>query len=128
LLIFDSDVLIWFARGDAAAGRLVNATPARGMSAIALMELLQGARSRTEIKDIRQFLAEQQFRVFPVTEPISYMAVALIEQFAHSGLRVADALIAATALEHGAPLATANERHFRTISGLTVRRFRRSRP
>jgi len=91
------------------------------------MELLQGTRSRMEMKETRQFLAEQQFRVLPVTESISYMAVALIEQFAPSdGLRVGDAITAATALEHGAPLATANDRHFRMISGLTLRRFRRS--
>jgi predicted nucleic acid-binding protein len=127
LLIFDSDVLIWFARGDETAARLVDSEPARGLSAVALMELLQGARSQAEMKQTRQFLAEQQFRVLPLTESIGYRAVSLIEQFAHSdGLRVADAIIAATALEYGARLATANERHFRMIAGLTLRRLRRS--
>lgn len=127
MLIFDSDVLIWFARGDKAAGRLVDSEPTRGVSAVALMELLRGTRSRAEIKETRQFLAEQQFRVLPLTESIGYTAVSLIEQFAHSdGLRVSDAIIAATALEYGARLATANDRHFRMISGLALRRFRRS--
>ena len=120
-------MLIWFARGDQAAGRLVDSEPVRGVSVIALMELLQGTRSRAEIRETRRFLAEQQFRVLPLTESIGYTAVSLIEQFAHSdGLRVCDAIVAATALEYGARLATANQRHFRMIAGLTLRRFRRS--
>lgn len=32
-----------------------------------------------------------------------------------------DALIAATALEHGFPLMTRNERHFRRVAGLDLR-------
>jgi predicted nucleic acid-binding protein len=103
-----SGKLIRFAGGDEAAGRLVDSEPVRGMSAIALMELLQGARSTAEMKRTRQFPAEQQFRILPLTETVSYMSVALIGQFPHShGLRLGDALIAATALEHGTPVATA---------------------
>jgi len=40
------------------------------------------------------------------------------------GLQVADALIAATAREHGLILATGNVRHFRSIPTLSLKAFR----
>lgn len=53
------------------------------------------------------------------------MALSLIEAHAvGKGLRVADALIAATAREAALPLATVNARHFRVIAGLDVKVFR----
>lgn len=39
------------------------------------------------------------------------------------GLGMGDALIAATALEHGLPLLTANVKHFAPIAGLNIERF-----
>ena len=48
----------------------------------------------------------------------------LIDQYALSdGLQLGDALIAATALEDGLPLLTANVKHFGSIEGLDVERF-----
>lgn len=38
-----------------------------------------------------------------------------------TGLKIADALIAATALEHDLTLVTRNRRHFERVSGLTLR-------
>ncbi len=38
-----------------------------------------------------------------------------------SGLRMPDALIAATALEHGLGLATRNRKHFELVRGLRIR-------
>jgi predicted nucleic acid-binding protein len=38
-----------------------------------------------------------------------------------TGLKIADALIAATALKHRLPLMTRNLRHFERVSGLTLR-------
>jgi len=37
-----------------------------------------------------------------------------------AGLKIADALIAATALEHQLPLMTRNRRHFERVAGLTM--------
>jgi predicted nucleic acid-binding protein len=48
-----------------------------------------------------------------------------MEEFALSaGLELADALIAATAAEHKIAVCTANDKHYKTIPGLTVARFR----
>jgi PIN domain len=75
------------------------------------MEVLQGARSKAEMRSIRSLFRETGVRILPITEQIGYSAAASIEEQAVSdGLRAVDALIAATALESGQVLATANDR------------------
>lgn len=124
-MIFDTDILIWFLRGDRKAARLIGSQSDRAISAVSAMELLQGARSRDEIKTIHQFMRRTGMRLIPVNEPISHVALSLIEAYALSaGLRAGDALIAATAREAALPLATANARHFRVIAGLELKVFR----
>ena len=126
-MIFDTDVLIWLFRGDRKAAGLVESCADRAVSVISLMELYQGARSRNEIKVIRRFFPDHEFRVLPVTESISHLAATLMEE--HSlghGLQLADALIAATARQTVLVLATGNVRHFRVIPQLEIRAFRPS--
>jgi len=124
-MIFDTDVLVWFLRGDSAAVRLIESQSERAISVVTAMELLQGARSRGEIKEIHQFIQQSRIRLIPVNESISHVALSLLEAYAlGQGLRVADALIAATAREAALPLATGNARHFKAIAGLEVKVFR----
>ena len=124
-MIFDTDVLIWFFRGDRRAAELIEAEPDREASIISLMELIQCVRSRGEIRVIRHFFRENGVRLIPLNESVSHLAASLMEEHALSaGLQVADALIAATAREAGSALATGNVRHFRVIPGLDVRTFR----
>jgi predicted nucleic acid-binding protein len=124
-MIFDTDVLVWLFRGDTGAARLVQSQTEREISIVSLMELFQGARSRAESRQIRSFLVEYEFVVVPIDEAVSYRAAALVEEHAPAaGLQVADALIAATALERGELLATANARHFRSLSKLRLRVLR----
>jgi predicted nucleic acid-binding protein len=124
-MIFDTDVLVWVGRGDAGAKRQVQSQLDRKISVVSLMELFQGARSREESRDIRGFLVEHDFEVVPIDEAISYRAAALIEEHAlASGLQIPDALIAATALERGEVLATANARHFRAFTKLQLKVLR----
>jgi hypothetical protein len=124
-VIFDTDVLVWAARGDSRAARVIDRTAERALSVISLMELLQGARSLLEGRRIRQSLAALQFRILPLSESIGGGAAALVEQYslAH-GIQVADALIAATAIEAGEPLCSANVKHFRPVRGLDLVAFR----
>jgi predicted nucleic acid-binding protein len=124
-VVFDTDVLIWFLRGDRRAVALIESRPDRGASIISLMELFQGARSTREIKVIRRFLQDLHFQILPVNETISHLAATLMEDHAlRDGLQLADALIAATARETVSLLATGNARHFRRIPGLELEVFR----
>ena len=126
-VVFDTDVLIWYFRGSEAARRFLARVPHqhRGVSSLTIMELLQGCRDRSEIREAKTFLLENMATVLHPDEAISRRAIDLLERHAAPhGLRVVDGLIAATALESDAVLATANTRHYRAIGRLELLRFR----
>jgi len=126
-VVFDTDVLIWYFRGSQAARRFLTGFPysQRTISALSMMELLQGCRDRDETGRVKAFAAENLSAILHPDAFISKAAMALLEQHARSdGLRVVDALIAATALESGGALATANLRHYRFIARLELIPFR----
>jgi predicted nucleic acid-binding protein len=124
-MIFDTDVLVWASRGNLRAARTIDVATDRALSIVSFMELLQGARSKLETRQIRQSLRQLQFRILPLSETIGATAAAIIEQHALAhGIQLADALIAATAIEADRPLCTANVKHFRPISSLSRVAFR----
>lgn len=124
-MIFDTDVLIWALRGNPRAARAIERAPDRALAAINLMELMQGARDRRELTLIRSFIKDLGFRVIPLTATIGHRATGLIEDHVlSSGLTMADALVAATALENEEILSTANAKHFRIIPDLRLKVFR----
>lgn len=130
-MIVDTDILVWYFRGDEAARRFLTRIPFpdRAVSALTVMELLQGCRDQREARDMAVFVAENLAAVIHPDEAISRRAIRLLELHAlRAGLRVVDALIAATALEARVALATANVRHYRAIAGLSVVRFRPGAP
>lgn len=124
-MLFDTDVLIWFLRGNAKAARVIDNSPERRLSIVTLMELLQGARDKRESRLIRRFIADQAFQVRPLTESIGNRAAVYMEEYGlASGLRVADALIAATAVENGLTLCSGDRSHYRAVSELDLHLFR----
>ncbi|MBI5845089.1 MAG: type II toxin-antitoxin system VapC family toxin [Deltaproteobacteria bacterium] len=124
-MIFDSDVLIWFFRGNPKAAALVENEGLRSLSVVSYMEVLRGVRDKRELKTILDLLKRFDFDIVPLSESIGTRAASFIEQFTlKSGLTVADALIAATAVHHGQTLCTANQRHFKIIPTLDVAVFR----
>jgi predicted nucleic acid-binding protein len=124
-MIFDTDILIWVRRGNpAAAGWVDNAFP-RYLSAQSYMELLQGVKDLRDLKDLKTYIKEANFRILPFTENISHRAMIYIEEYGLShGMGAGDALIAATAVEHHLPLATGNAKHFKAIKDLELKVFK----
>ena len=94
------------------------------ISTITYLELAQGCRSKDELQRAKRGLAVQQTQILPLTPAISERAAALIDAHALADdLQLADALIAATALEHQLTLLTGNTRHFSAIAQLKIERF-----
>lgn len=124
-MIFDTDVFIWATRGNRRAARVIDQTAERAMSIISLMEILQGARSSQEARMIKESLRHLRFRILPLSESVGATAAGLVERYALAhGIQVADALIAATAIECGTPLCTGNAKHFRPVRELSRVPFR----
>jgi predicted nucleic acid-binding protein len=124
-VLFDTDVLIWVLRGRAKAADAVDAAEARAIAVVTYMELLQGARDSREVKAIKSFLADLKFRTLPLTENIGHRASIYMEEYGLSiAMSMADALIAATAIEANEKLITGNEKHYKAIKELQLVRFR----
>jgi predicted nucleic acid-binding protein len=124
-MIFDTDVLIWLLKGNLKAAKVIENAKTRTVSAVTQMELLQGARNKTEQKEIGNFLRDQNFEVLMISENISHRACIYIEEFClKAGLQMADALIAATAVEFRTSLCSANAKHYRIISELNLKVFK----
>lgn len=123
-MLIDTDVLIWMTRGHAGAAlRLQTLTPWR-ISAVTYMELAQGCRDKQELARVKKGLAVSQTEILPLNTAITERAMQLVDAYALShGIQLADALIAATALEHGLTILTSNAKHFSAVDGLTVEVF-----
>ena len=123
-MIIDTDVLIWFYRGDEIAKKSVlDAAPFK-VSAITYIELLEGIRNKEELGKLKEDFSEWGVEILQINESISSKAIALVEKYKLShNLELADSLIAATALENNEILLTGNFKHYGYIKNLNVNRF-----
>ena len=124
-MIIDTDVLIWYMRGNESAYQLIEKLTEFNISVVTYMELVQGIRNKNELNSLRKALHVWNTKVLYISEEISAKAMFLVEQhyLSHS-LQLADALIGATAIHYGLPLVTANVKHYKIIKGLKIRKFK----
>lgn len=123
-MLVDTDVLIWHMRGSTKAKSAINKLEQPAASHVTHMELVQGSRNKEELSAIRRFFDIRGFLTLPLSPAISQRALFLMEEWCSShGLFMGDALIAATALEHGLTLLTGNARHYRFIPNISLSRF-----
>lgn len=120
-MIVDTDVLIWFLRGRPSAASFLDKLDAIALSAVTYMELVQEMRNGRELQVLRRTLTRRGWPVIPIDATICHRAMTYVEQhFLADSLTMADALIAATCIERGETLATANLKHYRPIGELAV--------
>ena len=90
-----------------------------GVETIVYIECIQGSISNGDKRRIKRSL--QKIKFYLLTNNIAQNAIELIDNYSNSnGLLLADALIAATALEYDLTLITYNTKHFQFIKGLKV--------
>ena len=124
-MLFDTDILIWYLRGNSNAADLPGQAITRQTSAESYMELLQSSRGNDQNQRIRNFLSEFDFAILPLSENIGHRAAIYMEAYGPANrLDAMDTLIAATAVESDIHLATANVKHFSPIVELRVVRFK----
>ncbi len=124
-ILIDTDVIIWHMRGNQKARAAIHHVEAPSISIITQMELVQGLRNKQEQAALHRFLEQLGFDVLAVNDVISHRALFLMEEWRLSHqMLMADAMIAATAIEHGIPLLSGNEKHYRFLRMLKLERFK----
>jgi hypothetical protein len=123
-MLVDTDVLIWHLRGNPRAAHWLDRLQPLTISSVSYLEVLQGMRNKAELVAVQKMLLQRKTNVLPITEAITRRATELMEAMTLShGMQMGDALIAATALEHGLPVLTGNVKHFTAIPGLIIEGF-----
>ena len=123
-MLIDSDVLVWLTRGHVAAAERLHAIDAWRISAVTCIELAQSCRDKADLARLKKGLAARNTEIVPITPAVSQRAAELIDALALShGMRLADALIGATAIEIKATLIAANVKHFGAVKGLAIEVF-----
>ena len=124
-MIIDTDVLIWYMRGNEKALQVIENMESFSISVITYMELVQGMRNKDELNSLRQALHAWNAKTLYISEEISAKAMFLVEQYflSHS-IQLADALIGATSIDYGLTLLTGNDKHYKAMKGVSIRKFR----
>ena len=123
--LFDTDLLIWYLRGNQNAYSLIHSVGEFAISAVTYMELVQGMRNKDELRALKRTLKQWKVKTIYINEEISAQALFYVEEYflSHS-MQLADALIGATAATHGMTLYTANDKHYKIIRELDIFVFR----
>ena len=119
-LLLDTDVLVEYLRGRREAVEYLESLSSDlYLSVISVAELFAGVKGDEEERSLKQFLLA--FAILPITEKVARLGGLYRRDFGPShDTGLADALIAATAVENGANLVTFNRRHFPMVSRITM--------
>ncbi|MBI5142009.1 MAG: type II toxin-antitoxin system VapC family toxin [Nitrospirae bacterium] len=123
-MLIDTDILIWYMRGNEKAYQAIENSDNFFISVVTYMELVQGLRNKKELNHLRKALHGWQTQILYVSEEISAKAMFYVEQhFLSHSMQLADALIGATAISYGLPILTGNDRHYRVVKDIQIKKF-----
>ena len=89
------------------------------ISTISVAELFSGVKGSEEMDALDQFMLA--FQTIPIDDRLARQAGLIRQEYHPShGVGLADALIAATALEEGAELFTFNRRHYPMVKDVSL--------
>lgn len=123
-MIIDTDVLIWYMRGNPRAKEVVEKRTPFLMSAVTYMELVQGMKNKTEFRRFQKQIRTWRTVIVQIDQDISARAIFYVQEYflSHS-MQMADSLIAATAVAVGNTLLTANDKHYEHVPNLELKTF-----
>ena len=124
-MVIDTDVLIWYMKGNERAQRAIENSTNFFISVVTYMELGQGMRNKKELSNFRKALHVWSSEILYISEEISIKAMFFVEQhyLSHS-IQLADALIGATAIAYGLPILTGNDKHYKILKDIQIKKFR----
>jgi len=124
-VIIDTDVLIWYMKGNERAYKAIEGSANFNISVVTYMELVQGMRNKDELNELRRALHGWNTKILYISEEISVKAMFFVEQhyLSHS-MQLADALIGATAISHGLSIFTGNDKHYKILKDVQIKKFR----
>ena len=124
-MIIDTDVLIWYMKGNEKAYKAIERANNFFISVVTYMELVQGMRNKKELNTLRKSIHSWNAKVLYISEEISSKAMFYVEQhFLSHSLQLADALIGATAVAYSLPIITGNDKHYKIVKDIQIAKFR----
>jgi len=119
-MLIDTDVLIWYMKGNEKAYNAIE-----NSEVVTFMELVQGMRNKTELNTLRKALNGWNAKILYISEEISVKAMFFVEQhYLNHSIQLADSLIGATAIAYGLPILTSNDKHYKILKNLQLKKFR----
>jgi predicted nucleic acid-binding protein len=123
-LIIDTDVLIWYLRGNNKAKDIVENNIPFSISVITYMEIIQGMKNKEEFKIFQKQMLRWNTKIIQIDQEISSRAMFYVQEYSLShSMMLADGLIAATAVQNSETLLTANDKHYKFIPTIECKKF-----
>jgi predicted nucleic acid-binding protein len=124
-MLIDTDVLIWYTKGNSKALIEIEKNKNFSISVVTYMELVQGMKNKQELSELRKSLKYWNAKIIYISEEISSKAMFYVERhyLSHS-VKIADALVGATAVAYDFPLLTGNDKHYKVIKEISIKKFR----
>lgn len=122
MILLDTNILIEILKGHKATVDTVQGFNEEiAISSISVMELYYGALNKAEVKKIEKFVSV--FTLMHLDSEISMSALQMVRTYAKShALDIPDSLIAATAIKNNCMLFTYNQKDFKYIKGLKLKK------
>jgi predicted nucleic acid-binding protein len=125
MLMIDSDVLIWYMRGNPKAYKTIEEQNGFFISMVTYMELVQGMQDKRELTLLRKTMRNWNAKTLYINEDISAKAMFFVEQhFLSHSIVLADAFIGATAISNGLKLLTSNIKHYKILKNIELEVFK----
>jgi len=137
-LIIDTDVLIWYSRGNQKAIKQIHSLHSFSISVVTYMEIIHGVRNKGELNSFKKALGILNVNLIQIDEQISTKAMFFVEQYSlrsHSqaeslrttrlshSMELADALIGATSIIKNTQLLTGNDKHYKYLPEINIQKF-----